>query len=77
MVFEKVRSLIAEQFLMDEDDITMETSLEEDLGADSLDLTELSMALEDMFDFTVADYDELLELKTVGDVVNYISGAIE
>ncbi len=70
MVFEKIRSLLSEQLGFDEDQITEATSFE-DLGADSLDLVELMMSLEEEFSIS-ADEEELTEIKTVGDVVKLI-----
>lgn len=72
MVFEKLQELIAEQFTVSEDSITMDTSFADDLGADSLDIVELTMALEEEFDLPEADEEELVKLVTVGDVCNYI-----
>ena len=72
-MFEKLQSLIAEQFAVDEDSITMETSFADDLGADSLDLVELSMLLEEEFGMAETDDDTLASLHTVGDVFRYIS----
>ena len=71
-IFAKVRGLIADEFRMDEDSITMETSFEEDLGADSVDLVEFVMAMEDEFDIGEVEEDELAELKTVGACVNFV-----
>ena len=71
MDFEKVKALIAETLNCDLDKVTMEASLAEDLGADSLAAVELSMALEEEFDVTIADED-LPNLKTVGDLYNYL-----
>lgn len=71
MDFEKVKALIAETLNCDLDKVTMEASLAEDLGADSLAAVELSMALEEEFDVTIADED-LPNLKTVGDLYNYM-----
>lgn len=71
MEFEQIKKLLADQFSMDEDDITMETSFAEDIGADSLDLVELVMALEQEFDLEIDD-DEVEKIKTVGDAVRYI-----
>ena len=71
-IFAKVRGLIADEFRMDEDSITMETSFEEDLGADSVDLVEFVMAMEDEFDIGEVEEDELAELKTVGACVNFL-----
>ena len=72
MDFEKVRALVAETLNCDLDKVTMEASLADDLGADSLAAVELSMALEEEFDVTIADED-LPNLKTVGDLYNYMS----
>jgi len=71
MVFEKVRSIICDQLELDEDDVTMNSNLLEDLGADSLDLVDLVMSLEDEFSLEVPD-EEFDKIKTVGDVVKYI-----
>ncbi|HHY77400.1 MAG TPA: acyl carrier protein [Clostridiales bacterium] len=71
MIFEKVQEKIAEQLGIDTDDITMESSFIEDLGADSLDIVELLMALEEEFDIEIPD-EEAEKLVTVGDVVEYI-----
>ena len=70
MVFEKSRSLLSEQLGFDEEMITESTSFE-DLGADSLDLVELMMSLEEEFSIS-ADEEELTDVKTVGDVVKLI-----
>lgn len=71
MEFEQIKKILAEQFSLSEDDITMETSFAEDIGADSLDLVELVMALEQEFDLEIDD-DEVEKIKTVGDAVRYI-----
>ena len=71
MELEQIRKILAEQFSMNEDDITMDTSFTEDIGADSLDLVELVMALEQEFDIEIDD-DEVENIKTVGDAVRYI-----
>lgn len=72
MTFEKIRDLIAEQLGCDKNDVTMEASLADDLGADSLAAVELSMAVEDEFGVTISDED-LPGMKTVGDLVNYVN----
>lgn len=72
MVFERLRKMISDQFGIDEDDIDMDTSFKDDLNADSLDLVELVMAIEDEFDLQVADED-VEKIHTVGDAVNYIN----
>ncbi len=71
MVFEKVRDVIVDTISCDADDVTMEASLTDDLGADSLDAVELNMAFEDAFDISIPDED-MENMKTVADVVNYI-----
>jgi len=67
----KVRKIIAEQLGIEEDEITMESSFIDDLGADSLDIVELIMALEEEFDLEIPD-SEAEKITTVGDVVEYI-----
>ena len=71
MVFEKVRDILADQLDLEEDSITMDSIFIEDLGADSLDLVDLVMSLEDEFGLEVPD-DAIETMKTVGDVVRYI-----
>ncbi|MBQ3824495.1 MAG: acyl carrier protein [Clostridia bacterium] len=75
MVFEKVRTLIAEQFGVEENTITPETTFTEDLSADSLDIVELIMTLEQTFNVSVND-EEVENVKTVGDVVSHIEKLI-
>ena len=77
MVFERLRALLAEQFSVSEDSITMETSFADDLGADSLDVVEMTMALEEEFDIPETDEEELVKLTTVGDVFRYISNKVD
>ena len=76
-VLAKMQELIGEQFAVDADEITMETSFEEDLGADSVDLVELVMAMEEEFDIGEVEEDEVSELKTVGDCVNYLVNKVK
>ena len=76
-IFQTMRDLVAEQFAMDPAEITMETSFEEDLGADSVDLVERVMAMEEEFDMGEAGEDELTGLKTVGDAVNYVASKLK
>ena len=64
MVLEKVKAILAEQFDVEEDKITADTDLQEDLGADSLDVVDLLMSIEDEF--------EVENIKTVGSLVSYI-----
>ncbi len=71
-MFEKVKAIIIDQLsISDADMVTMDTTLE-DLGADSLDLVEVIMAIEDEFDVQIKDED-LESLKSVGDLINYIN----
>ena len=70
MEFDKIKAIVVEQLGVDESEVTMEASCIDDLGADSLDLVELIMALEDEFDIEIPD-EEAEKLKTVGDAVNY------
>lgn len=71
MVFETVKKLIVENLNAKESEITMDTLLVDDLGADSLDAVELIMALEDEFGMEIED-DAAQNIKSVGDLVNYI-----
>ncbi|MBQ9460415.1 MAG: acyl carrier protein [Clostridia bacterium] len=71
MVLEKVKAILSEQFDVEEDKITPETSLIDDLGADSLDVVDLVMSIEDEFEVEVPD-DEVENIKTVDDLVKYI-----
>ena len=71
MVLEKVKALLAEQFDVEEDKITADTDLQEDLGADSLDVVDLLMSIEDEFEVEVPD-EEIENIKTVGSLVSYI-----
>ena len=71
-IFQTMQELVAEQFAMEPSEVTMETSFEEDLGADSVDLVELVMAMEEEFDVGEIDEEDLTGLKTVGDCVRYL-----
>lgn len=71
MVFEKVKNILAAQFDVEEDSITMETDILEDLGADSLDVMDLMMTLGDEFDMQV-DESEIENITTVGSLVSFI-----
>ena len=71
MVLEKVKAILAEQFDVEEDKITVDTDLQEDLGADSLDVVDLLMSIEDEFEVEVPD-EEIENIKTVGALGNYI-----
>ena len=74
MVFEKMKEIVVEQLGVNEEDVKLETSFIEDLGADSLDLFQVVMDLEDAFDVKVENVETI---KTVGDAVKYIESAIE
>ena len=76
MIFEKIRAIIAEQFGVEEDSITMDTNILEDLEADSLDVVELSMSIEGEFSLDEMQEEDLKGLRTVGDLVDLVSGAI-
>lgn len=71
MVFEKVKKIITEQLGIDEKDVNLDSAFIEDLGADSLDIVELIMAMESEFDMEIED-DSVEDISTVEDVVNYI-----
>ena len=71
MIFDKLKELIVDQLGVDEDEVTMEVHIQEDLGADSLDIVDLITTIEDEFDLSIPD--EAVEgIKTVGDIANYI-----
>jgi acyl carrier protein len=76
MVFDKVRAILVDQLDVDEDAVTMESSISEDLGADSLDVVDMVMSLEEEFDVEIPD-DEIEAMKTVGDIVKYIESKNE
>ena len=71
MIFENVRDALAQQFEVDPETITMDTSLIDDLGADSLDVVELIMSLEDMYGISITDEDAV-QLHTVSRIVDYL-----
>ena len=75
-IFSTLQTLIAEQFAIDADEITMASSFTDDLGADSVDLVELVMAMEEEFDLDEIEEDDLAKLKTVGDCVKFLSGKL-
>ena len=76
MIFEKIRAIIADQFGIDENEITMDTNILEDLEADSLDVVELSMSIEGEFSLDEMQEEDLNGLRTVGDLVDLVSKAI-
>ena len=77
MIFEKLSELISEQFGVEADTISMETTFEDDLGADSLDIVELSIGLEEEFGVAEMAEDELSAITTVGDLVRYLQNKLD
>ena len=71
MVFEKLQSVVADQLDVEPEKVKLEANIAEDLGADSLDIVDLVMAIEEEFDMEIPD-DAVEKIKTVGDIVNYI-----
>jgi acyl carrier protein len=70
-ILEKVTKIIVDRLGVEESQVTLEASFKDDLGADSLDVVELVMELEDQFDMEISDEDAE-KISTVGDAVNYI-----
>ncbi len=70
-IFEKLKELVVDQLGVDDDEVTMEATMQGDLGADSLDLVDLVMSIEEEFGVKVSD-EELEHIKTIGDIVDYI-----
>lgn len=77
MIFEQLKGLLAEQFGVDAQTITNETSFEEDLGADSLDLVDMSMALEEVFGVEELTEEEIAGITTVGDLVRFLQSRVD
>ena len=71
MVFDKIKAILVDQLDVEEDAVKMEASITDDLGADSLDVADIVMSIEEEFDIEVPD-DQLQNLKVVGDIVKYI-----
>lgn len=71
MVFDKIKELIVEQLGVEEDVVTPEASIQDDLGADSLDVVDLIQTIEDEYDLSIPD-EAVEEIKTVNDIVNYV-----
>jgi acyl carrier protein len=76
MVYDKVRELLASQFEVDIEKITEETDVAADLGADSLDLVEVIMALEEEFGIVITD-ESIYNYKTVGEITAFIEGMLD
>ena len=77
MIFEKLCALIAEQFNVDADTITMETSFADDLNADSVDIVDLSMAMEEEFGIDELGEEEAASITTVGDLVRFLQNKVD
>lgn len=77
MIFEKLCELIAEQFNLNADSITMDTAFEDDLNADSVDIVDLSMALEEAFDIDELTEEEASSIVTVGDLVRLLQTKVD
>jgi len=75
MIFNKVKKIIIDQLGVEADEVTLEASFIDDLGADSLDIAEIMMALEEEFDIEMPD-DEAEKISTVGDAVEYIKNKV-
>ena len=76
-IFKVMKDLVAEQFALEPEEVAMETAFDEDLGADSVDLVELVMAMEEEFDVGEIQEDEMPTIKTVGDAVHYIAAKVK
>ncbi len=71
-IYEKVKEVIVDQLNVEEDDVTEDAAFVDDLGADSLDIVELVMALEEQFSVSIPD-EQAEKIKTVGDAVSFIT----
>ncbi|MCL2020164.1 MAG: acyl carrier protein [Oscillospiraceae bacterium] len=76
MIFEKVRAIVVDQLDVDEEKVTLTANIQDDLGADSLDIVDLVMSFEEEFDTEIPD-DQVETIKTIGDIVKYIEEKIE
>lgn len=76
MIFDKVKDILVDQLDCEEEKVTMEASITDDLGADSLDIVDLVMSLEEEFDVEIPD-DQVENIKTVGDIVKYVEDKVE
>lgn len=71
VIFDRVKAILSDQLDVDENEITMDSLIADDLGADSIDVVDLIMSLEDEFDMEIPD-DQIEGIRTVGDVVRYL-----
>ena len=76
-IFQTMKDLVSEQFGLAPDEVTLETSFEDDLGADSVDLVELVMSMEEEFEIGEVREEELAALSTVGDCVNFLTKKLD
>ncbi len=76
MIFDKVKSILVDQLDVEDETVTMESLISDDLGADSLDIVDMVMSLEEEFDVEIPD-EEIENMKTVGDVVRFIESKSE
>ena len=76
-IFQTMKDLVSEQFGMELDEVTLETSFEDDLNADSVDIVDLSMALEEEFDMDEMSEEDASAIKTVGDLVRFLQNKID
>ena len=72
-IFQTIRDLVSEQFGMEPDEVTMDTSFADDLGPDSVDLVEQVMAMEEEFELGMTDEEDVKAIKTVSDAVSYVA----
>ena len=75
MIYDKIIGMVADQFGVDKDELSRDTSFADDLSADSLDVVELSMTIEEEFDLGEITEDDLKKISTIGDLVDYVEGA--
>ncbi len=77
MIFEQLKTMLADQFGVEASTITMDTTFEDDLGADSLDLVDMSMALEELFGVEELTEEEIAGITSVGDLVRFLQGRLD
>ena len=75
MIYDKIIGMVADQFGVDKDELSRDTSFADDLSADSLDVVELSMTIEEEFDLGEIAEDDLKKISTIGDLLDYVEGA--